>query len=56
MTKFPEAEKRLFKNVYVCYKCKTKIRATYEKVKNKVVKCRRCGGKNFRPKNKSRAK
>ena len=36
-SKFPEAEKRMFKNVYVCYKCKTKIRTSYEKVKNKAV-------------------
>ena len=56
MAKFPDAEKRMFKDVYVCYKCKSKIRASYEKVKKKVVKCRRCDGKSFRPKNKTRAK
>ena len=56
MAKFAEAEARLFKNVYVCFRCKTKMRTNYERVKNKLVKCRRCGCKDFRPKNKTRAK
>ncbi len=48
-TKFPEAAKRLFERVYVCRKCKTKIRAHPQKVFLKKVKCRKCGSKALRP-------
>ena len=47
---FPEAYARLFKNVFVCYKCKAKIRADPEKVRQGKVKCRKCGCKQLRPK------
>lgn len=47
---FPEAMKRLFLNVYVCKRCKSKIRADYSKVLQKKVKCRRCGYRDLRPK------
>lgn len=49
MAKFPEAAGRLFRNVYVCKKCKTKIKAQPLKILGKKVSCRRCQGKNFRP-------
>ncbi|PIN99735.1 50S ribosomal protein L40e [archaeon CG10_big_fil_rev_8_21_14_0_10_43_11] len=55
-SKFPEAETRLLKNVYVCRKCKSKIRTTYAKVKARLAKCRSCGSKQLRPKNKVKSK
>ena len=42
--------KRLFQNVFVCLKCKAKIRALPSKVKEKKVKCRKCGSRALRPK------
>jgi len=56
MARFPEADNRIFKNVYVCYKCKSKVKASYEKIKAGKVKCRKCQYKRFRPKNKVSAK
>ncbi|MEM0231011.1 MAG: 50S ribosomal protein L40e [Candidatus Woesearchaeota archaeon] len=47
--KFPEAEARLFKNVFVCRKCKSKVRAPMMKVLAKKVSCRRCGSKALKP-------
>ncbi len=52
MVKFPEAEARFFHNVYVCRKCKTKIRALALKVLAGKVRCRKCGGSSLRPKRK----
>ncbi|MBI1969068.1 50S ribosomal protein L40e [Candidatus Woesearchaeota archaeon] len=49
MVKFPEASARLFKNIYVCRKCKSKIRASPMKVLAGKVKCRKCKGKFLRP-------
>ena len=49
MAKFPEANKRLFFQVYVCKKCKAKIRAPPLKVLEKKIKCRSCNGKSLRP-------
>ncbi|MBN2367571.1 hypothetical protein JXC34_01020 [Candidatus Woesearchaeota archaeon] len=49
MVKFPEADLRLFKNVFVCRKCKSKIKAPALKVIAKKVTCTKCGGHNFRP-------
>ena len=52
MTKFPEAEARLFKNVFVCKKCKSVVRAPAMKVLAKEVKCRKCGSRALRVKRK----
>jgi len=49
MAKIPAAQTRLFKNVFVCKRCKTKIRASPAKIIDKKVKCRRCNSKAFRP-------
>ncbi len=49
MVRFPEAEERLFKNVFVCRRCKSKIRSTSMKVLSGTVKCRKCGYKILRP-------
>ncbi|MBA7494853.1 hypothetical protein ES702_05431 [subsurface metagenome] len=49
MAKIPEAQRRLFKNVYVCKKCKTKIRADPQKILKGKIKCRKCKKSAFRP-------
>jgi ribosomal protein L40E len=51
---FPEAMERLFNRVFICRKCKSKIRADYSKIKAKKVKCRKCQSKSFRPKRKEK--
>jgi len=52
MAKFKEAMDRLFKRVYICRKCKTKIKASPQKVLLGKVKCRRCGSKALRTRRK----
>ena len=49
MVKFPEANARMFKGMFVCRRCKSKIRSDNMKVIAKEVKCRKCGGKALRP-------
>lgn len=49
MVKFPEAEARWIRGVFVCRNCKTKIRANPMKVHQGKVSCRKCGGKALRP-------
>lgn len=48
MAKFPEASARLFHNVFVCKRCKTKQKADIRKILDKKITCRKCGGKAFR--------
>lgn len=52
MVRFPEAEARLFKEKFVCRKCKTQTRAPTLKVLKGLVKCRRCGKRVFKAKRK----
>lgn len=47
--KIPEAQKRLFHNVFVCKKCQSKIKTDPLKVLEGKARCRKCGGKKFRP-------
>ncbi|MBN2454280.1 50S ribosomal protein L40e [Candidatus Woesearchaeota archaeon] len=49
MAKFPEAESRFLRNVFVCRRCKTKIRAPNLKVSQGKVSCRKCGRAVLRP-------
>ncbi len=49
MAKIPEAEARTFRNVFVCRKCKHKIRAPSLKVAQGKVKCRNCNSQVLRP-------
>ena len=49
MARIPEAQNRLFKNVFVCKRCQTKIRADPQKILKGKIKCRKCAGKAFRP-------
>ena len=48
MAKFEEAEQRLFRNMFVCRKCKSKIRAPAMLVSQGKVKCRKCNSKALR--------
>ena len=50
--KFPEADVRLFRNKFVCRRCKSVLRAPARKVTDQDVKCRACAGKKFKPKRK----
>ncbi|MBW3022636.1 50S ribosomal protein L40e [Candidatus Woesearchaeota archaeon] len=52
MVKIPEAEARIFKNVFVCRACKSKIKATSLQVISGSVKCRKCKRRALRPKKK----
>jgi len=48
-TKIPAAMARLYKNVFVCKNCSSKMRADARKIAEGTAKCRKCGGKKFRP-------
>jgi len=49
MAKIPEADARLFRNIFICKKCKSKIRASSMKVTQGAIKCRKCGSRALRP-------
>ncbi len=49
MGKIPEAMNRLFKNVFVCKACKSKMKVSPQKVLVGKAKCRKCGKRAFRP-------
>jgi len=48
VVKFPEGQARKYRNIFVCKKCSTKIRASSMKIIQGKVKCRRCSRKKFR--------
>ena len=47
-TKIPEAQNRMFKNIFVCKKCKTKQRVDPLKVLKGKARCRKCKKSSFR--------
>ncbi|MCM2325805.1 MAG: hypothetical protein NDI94_05045 [Candidatus Woesearchaeota archaeon] len=49
MVKFPEADARIMKNVFVCRACKSKTRTSNLKVLAGKVTCKKCGQHAFRP-------
>ena len=49
MAKFPEAEARIFRNLFVCRKCKSTIKANNMDVMAGKIKCRKCNSKALRP-------
>ena len=49
MAKIPEAQSRMFKNVFVCKSCHAKIRADPQKILKGKVRCRKCKKKALRP-------
>ena len=48
MAKFPEAHMRLFKNIFVCKRCKSRLRANQMKVIQGKVSCRKCSSRALR--------
>ena len=48
MAKILEAQNRLFKNVFVCKNCQSKIKADPQKILRGKIKCRKCNKKAFR--------
>ena len=52
--KIPEAEARLFKRVFICRKCKAKIKADSAKIRAKRILCRKCGSRDFKIKTKEK--
>jgi len=49
MAKIAEAQNRMYKNVFVCKECQSKIRSEPLKILEGKVKCRKCGKRKFRP-------
>ena len=49
MAKILEASNRLFKNVFVCKNCQSKIKVDPQKILKGKVKCRKCKKGAFRP-------
>ena len=49
MAKLPAAQARLFKNIFVCKDCKSKIRAEPIRVISGKVRCRKCKSNALRP-------
>ncbi len=52
--KFKEAQDRLFGGVFVCRKCKHKIKSASIRVRDGKTKCRFCGRRALRPKKKEK--
>ncbi len=52
--KIPEAGARLFERIFVCRKCKSKIRANPTKVRANKIHCRKCGYNQLRIKTKEK--
>lgn len=48
MAKIQAAHNRMYKNVFICKNCKSKIRAEPKKILEGKVRCRKCGRKAFR--------
>ena len=52
MAKFPEADARKFHNIFICKKCKSKIKASSMDVIKGIIRCRKCKTRALRPKRK----
>ena len=50
MVKFDEAAARKFQNIFICRRCKSKIRAPNLKVIAGKISCRKCDSKQLKPK------
>lgn len=46
---FPEAAKRLLDNIFVCKRCKSKVRTTNLRVIKGETRCRKCQSNALRP-------
>ncbi len=49
MARIPEAEARLFKDKFICKKCKTAMKVPVLKVLEGKVTCRKCKSRALRP-------
>jgi ribosomal protein L40E len=49
MVKFDEANARILKNIFVCRRCKSKMRGPMLKVLAGKISCRNCSSKALRP-------
>ena len=52
MAKVAAAQARLFKDIFVCKRCGSKIKADARKIILGKIRCRKCSSKAFRPKKK----
>ena len=52
MSKFPEADARIFYRKFVCRKCKSVVKASNLDVLAGKIKCRKCGSHALRAKRK----
>lgn len=52
--KIPIAVARSFSRVWICRRCKQKIRADASKIQSKEIPCPRCGQRTFRAKSKEK--
>lgn len=48
MAKIPEAQRRLFLNIFICKNCGARIRSDPRKIMEGKVKCRKCKKRAFR--------
>ncbi|MEK6962961.1 MAG: hypothetical protein AABX70_00945 [Nanoarchaeota archaeon] len=48
MVKFPEAEARIIKNIFICRGCKSKVRAQNLRVIKGEIRCRKCRSRALR--------
>jgi predicted nucleic acid-binding Zn-ribbon protein len=48
MAKLAAAHNRLFKNLFICKNCGSKIKVEPKKILDGKVSCRKCGKKKFR--------
>ena len=48
-SKILAAQNRLYKNAFVCKHCKHKVKVEPLEILSGKVKCRKCGGNEFRP-------
>ncbi len=49
MAKILEAQNRLFKNIFICKNCQSRIRAEPLKILEGKIRCRKCRKRAFRP-------
>jgi formylmethanofuran dehydrogenase subunit E len=48
MSKIPEANKRMFGNIFICKNCGSRVRSEPRKIIEGKVKCRKCQKRAFR--------
>lgn len=56
MAKIEAAQNRIFKGIFICKTCSSKVKADPRKVAEGKVKCRKCKGTSLRVKRKKTGK